>query len=321
MLLDICIPTYKRPAGALRAAYSALDEITQLDAEGVQILVYEDCGNSGDYHDLYVALADNPLVVLRQQPQNMGMSGNIYTMLQASSADYCVILTDDDWLIPGALGHITRAIHEIEPDIIYGPRYSYTEDGKLYTIATNTFTTDHVTRGKPLACGNLCSNFFILSGLVVKRSSINFEVWASHIDNAFFPIIFGCSALQEGIVLFLKEPLVHHTVLNVCHWEAWGATYQERHLRLAQDFFQAFSVVASTYRNPVDKMLYHIGTLMARCEHFVIGLYGCCRGRNRGSVTYFVRYGRLFLGHSANWVSLVMVPFFLGKKLLRRFAG
>lgn len=248
--LEILIPMYKRPKLALRAAQSVVDQLSSFECPIRVTVTIQDDATPDLSDDQSARLFDGlgPAVVIRRNSVNLGMSANIYSMVQGSSADYCTILTDDDYLQPGALNELTSFIASLSlpgavaPSAFFTPRYSYLENGSLHCVACRSFLSDQTITAGPESSLLHCHAGFILTGLFFRPALIDFQLWERHGDNAFFPVIYFARLLSCGPVMFLDRNWFHHTVMNECHWERWGATEYLRQARLFTDFLLADEV-------------------------------------------------------------------------------
>lgn len=270
-LLEVCIPVYKRTQGSLRAAESVLTEIERSSLwDRACVRLVDDHSENGTYEELEDRFKDRRGVTVQARPSNLGMSRNIKTMLEESTADYSLILTDDDWLEEGAIRKVISAIDGLYsggsvPSLIFPPRHSYLEDGTLYCVDCDPYPTTRPLRPSVVTAARHCANGFILSGLVLRNEHIDFRAWDLHVENAYFPVIVTAGVLCRHTCLFLKERIVHHTVLNVCHWEAWGSTQLEQSIRLHLDFLSAVDASSSYYeKDPVRRSAFTLLSLSVR---------------------------------------------------------
>lgn len=316
-LLEVCIPTYKRPLGAVNAALSVINQINKYNLDDkVFVRISEDFGGVGDYIEIVKLLDGYKNILISSNDKNLGMSRNIYNMIEACNADYCMILTDDDYISDDVLLFICNTLIQASPSIVYGPRYSYCEDGRLYTIATNTYKNTKFINNNEFNVGKHASCFFILSGLILKRSSVAFKEWKRDIDNSFFPIIFGALTFKLGQCLFLKNSLVHHTVMNKCHWESWGATSSEQQLRLANDYFDALDIIKNSYLKSIQRYCYTIGTIESRALHFLVTVNSSIRDLNIDKVRFIINYIKIFFKKFENIISISMIPYIILNRLI-----
>ena len=182
--------------------------------------------------------------------KNLGMSANIKCMLEEAllESTFQLIITDDDYLQPDTLDSIVKYLAGqliANPDVplIWTPRYSYTEDGKLYCVVCKPFKEDTLIPPSIRNAGRYMYNGFVLSGLIVKAVDIDFSLWNEHLENAYFPVIFSGDLISRKPSMFWNMNIAHHSVLNECHWERWGQSDAEITLRLFIDFVNAFVVI------------------------------------------------------------------------------
>lgn len=266
-LLTICIPTYKRPTTLLRCINSAAEQIKRFGLEEkVEIYVANDASpdNTADVLDEFRSMK-----CLRRvdRGSNLGMSANIKCMLEETmmQSTYQLIITDDDYLQPGVLKSTiefltTQFVANPNVSLIWTPRYSYTEDGEFHGVVCNPFSEDMLIPPSLINAGRYMNNGFVLSGLIVNAGSIDFTLWNEHLENAYFPVIFSGNLISKKPSLYWNINLVHHTVLNKCHWERWGKSDAEITLRLFIDFVNTFVVIGKRIESSLQTPLFYAST-------------------------------------------------------------
>jgi glycosyltransferase involved in cell wall biosynthesis len=258
-LLTICIPTYKRP-DTLRHCIDSV--VAQIDkyvlSDRVDIYVTNDASpdDTASVLHAYESLSYFKGVT---REHNLGMNLNIKSMLAeaANKSDYQLIITDDDFLQPDTLGGIVKFLRGQQGDsnrklAIWTPRYSYTEDGELLYIDCSPFDNSTLVRPSAINAGRYMVNGFVLSALIVCAERIDFEFWDEYKENAYFPMIFiGDLLLREG-AYYWHMNIVHHTVLNKCHWESWGKSDLLIEIKKFSDYVNSYGVVATKIKNRID---------------------------------------------------------------------
>lgn len=264
-LLTICIPTYKRPITLRRCINSVADQIQRFGLEKqVHIFVANDASpdNTAQILDEFKPLGYFSHV---NREMNLGMSANIKSMLEEAlwQSSFQLILTDDDYLQPDTLEAIVKFLAAqivANPDVplIWTPRYSYTEDGKLHCVVCNPFKGDTLIPPSIRNAGCYMFNGFVLSGLIVKAKDIDFLLWSEHLENAYFPVIFSGDLISRKPSLYWDMNIVHHSVLNECHWERWGQSEAEITLRLFIDFINAYVVIGRKIKSTFQAIPFYM---------------------------------------------------------------
>lgn len=267
-LLSICIPTYKRSSTLIRCIDSAVEQVEKYHlSETVGIYVANDA-SPDDSAELLRRFDTLSYVKTVTRPQNLGMSMNIKLMLQevSSASSFQLIVTDDDYLESDMLCDIVSFLslqqQELKPvPAIWTPRYSYTEDGELYCIVCDRLKSSSAICPSPINVGRYMENGFVLSGLILNAAHIDFEFWNEYAENAFFPVILLGDVLRTHGAFYWKQSIVHHTVLNECHWERWGKNDIAIELRLLTDFVNAYEIMAVRIGDFVPRLLYYGASL------------------------------------------------------------
>lgn len=249
-LLEFLIPTYKRFDGAMEAATSVASQIKSNSLEDtVSIRIVDDASSNFSELKMYESLSEwIDCISIEVNPLNKGMSLNIYDMVSTSNCQFCTVLTDDDWLFPGALTEIISYLRQIAGSShvggIFTPRFSYLEDGSLHCVACRPFFGDKLIVPGPVNSLRYCHNGFILTGFIFRSHLMAKDDWKANIENGYFPIINFSKILSSYAIQFVDRNWFHHTVLNVCHWETWGEGDIAQSRRLYIDYMNAIAFIA-----------------------------------------------------------------------------
>jgi glycosyltransferase involved in cell wall biosynthesis len=269
-LLEFLIPTYKRPDSVVDAAVSIAQQILQEHLEDAVAIRIVDDGSPGfSKNAISNALLEySSCIVIEVNKYNKGMSRNIYDMVKSSRSKFCTVLTDDDLLFPGALSRIVSHLTKLADDLriggLFTPRYSYQESGELYCVVCNPFKRDTLLDPGPVASIKYCHNGFILTGFIFRPQFMASDDWILNIDNSFFPVINFAAILSFSSILYVNENWFRHIVLNVCHWEDWGASSTQQRHRLYLDYMDAIGFISNRSWQDANSLSSRLG--VARYE-------------------------------------------------------
>jgi glycosyltransferase involved in cell wall biosynthesis len=249
--LSILIPVFQREESAIRAVSSIVNQASeQLELGSLLIHVRDDASPSIDSQRLIRTLESiHKSILVDVNPINLGMSANIRSMVLDCKATFCTILTDDDWFEADAISFLLEYIRGIKSDSrslitsFFCPRYSYSESGVHVSTSCRISDSDLIVASNPVNTMRFADKGYILTGLFFRPDVVDHDFWAKHEDNAFFPVLYFASLLCRGNCAYVDRALVHHTVGNVCHWEAWGSTQRAQQQRLCKDFLDAIFLV------------------------------------------------------------------------------
>jgi glycosyltransferase involved in cell wall biosynthesis len=215
--------------------------------------------------------------VMREQ--NLGMNVNIKTMLieVAKKSDYQLIITDDDYLQPDILGELDQFLRRQQNDnnrtpAIWTPRFSYLGNGALHCVVCNTFNDSSFVKPSIVNSGRYMINGYVLSGLIIRAEFIDFGFWEEYKENAFFPMIFFSDLLIRRGAYYWNNNIVHHTVLNKCHWERCGENDVVIALRLFTDYVNAYGIMAKRLNQIRKAVLFYYASFSSirnRVDHYL----------------------------------------------------
>lgn len=119
IILTVAIPTYNR-LGDLQACLKSVESSCALVENIVEICVSDNCSPDGtlEYLKSYVSTVPNVVFRWKTNPENIGGTRNIRSMLDFCSGQYIYWLTDDDLLLPNAVGVVIAEIRRSAPSYI-----------------------------------------------------------------------------------------------------------------------------------------------------------------------------------------------------------
>jgi len=251
-LISILIPTYNRSNILPDAVNSITKQIESFNlSSSVDIIICNDC-SPDDTSDYLLTLKEQYIISINR-PHNLGMSDNIRTALKDNcKSEWVLILTDDDTMEANMLPSILekcRELSTLDVAICLTPRYSYLENGKLHCISCQSFNQDTLIKPEPISVGQVMSDGFILSGILLRPEKIDYSMWIENIDNSMFPVIFTGATLQNQHGYYWATKIINHTVLNECFWARWGKNQVDREYRLLCDCIETYSILSRLYRN------------------------------------------------------------------------
>jgi glycosyltransferase involved in cell wall biosynthesis len=108
-LVTIAIPTFNRPAYLEEAVASALAQTYP----HIEVIV-GDNGSGEATNGWAPEIANDPRLVYRRNPRNLGMSGNFNALADAARGEFFTAIGDDDRLLPD---FVARLMEEMKPDV------------------------------------------------------------------------------------------------------------------------------------------------------------------------------------------------------------
>jgi len=238
-LLSVVIPTYRRAADVDRAIRSVLVE-------------------PGDYFEVVVgddaSPDETPAVVERhaqdgrvrsyRNPANLGLRKNCRKAVQSALGQYVFLLTDDDYLMPGALAKVAAALRA-HPGVGYVLSDLPTVDSRTGRVVDLHRTYAATGRIEPSLTNlpRLVRSAWVLSRQVLRREWIDWKTWDLFQDNIFFPMIVAGRLLLEHPCCYIADRLVMHTWFNRIYWSSFGRDEIDIEFNLARDAARCMAAI------------------------------------------------------------------------------
>jgi glycosyltransferase involved in cell wall biosynthesis len=117
--LTVAIPTYNRLYD-LKACLKSVEASCALVEDIVEICVGDNCSTDGtlEFLESYVSPAPNVTFRWKRNPENIGGTRNIRSMLDFCRGQYIYWVTDDDLILPNALATVIDVIRKSAPSYI-----------------------------------------------------------------------------------------------------------------------------------------------------------------------------------------------------------
>jgi glycosyltransferase involved in cell wall biosynthesis len=238
-LISVIIATYKRADDLDRAIQSVRDE----PGDYFEIVIGDD--GSPDHTPQIVAKhAGDRRVRAYRNEVNLGMQENYLKIAREAQGRYLFILTDDDYLLPGALAKVKRVIDEhLEVAYILSDLPSLDERTGRVTDVHRTYPIDTLAPAGLASVEHMTPSAWVLSRQVLKREAIDWRTWETYRKNIFFPIIFAGRLILRAPAFYLADRLVMHTFFNQVHWHKFGRNELDIEFNLAADRFACMRAI------------------------------------------------------------------------------
>lgn len=241
ILLSIVVPTFSRPKELERCLATIgtnLKNLPERQRLSLEVIVGDNCSPIPVDQIVRDAKLECHLICVRRF-ENIGMFANIMDLTARAAGKFVMWLTDDDWLLPGALAYLIATLESLPVDSDVGFLWGMlptvdVRTGAIFTIASRSFDkTTYVPSGRLSAALHGWVGWG-LTRQIYRKSAIDFEGVAK-IDNAYFCLFLAARALANNGGLYLELPYVMHSYYNVEFWGEWGSDDLFRYLRIFCD--------------------------------------------------------------------------------------
>ena len=238
-MVSICIPSRNRRNLVLRAVESSLKQTYA----NVQVIVSDNA--SGDGTADAVSVIDDPRLHLLRQRDNIGLVGNLNSVLHAAEGEFFILLSDDDVLEPDAIERLHTPFLKgaggkpaSEIGLAWCPCAVINAAGEpMYSTAAGPQWESSVDFMHGLYTGTRGPR---LSSVLVRTA----DAWAAgSYDEPRLGALcdtenWGTVALRYPGVACIRSPLVKYTVhaasqtseAQCADWQNWGRTMLADHV-------------------------------------------------------------------------------------------
>lgn len=212
IFLSIIIPTYNRCERLKRSVQSALSS----DSNEIEVLVSDNA--STDATPETISRFHDPRLRHWRNPENIGPERNFYTLLKEARGKWVLVLTDDDFILPGKLNYL---IAELRTHPNVGMVLSDLEQcdeagGKFYDYSVCPVVG--VLEPRLPSIRYFFQGAHVLSRIVFRRELMDLEGMRRH-DGSMYPQMYlAGDILKHHPALYLAEPIICHTVGNPTFW-------------------------------------------------------------------------------------------------------
>jgi glycosyltransferase involved in cell wall biosynthesis len=198
-LLDVLIPTYGRPKNAKKAIDSCLDS----NDDRCQVI----CNSNGYEHALECYRASNKNIIYSNFDENQGPTINFSYLLNKTTAKYCMLLSDEDYLDASLLKNFLDYLEGLDSSVSVISCSVFSEESNSYFYSPKIYSDNGMADINEALM--LLSIPSYMSGYVFttsKLKSINLkEIMNPSIANAYPHINITHELLHKGRLSVYKE--------------------------------------------------------------------------------------------------------------------
>ena len=195
IFLEIAVLSYNRTIELERT----LTSLIGIDRDDVRVCVYEDCSpNQKLIENICNKYVDKLSISLEFKPAllNLGYDKNLIRAL-SSSADYVLLLSDDDYIVPEFIDEAVKFLQESQPDIAISP----------FTKRCNQYRSGSHYLGKYTI--DVLYDSVLFSGLTFKTDAINLtndEI--SFLSKSIYSQVYLVGKYWNNVCGYFKSPLI-----------------------------------------------------------------------------------------------------------------
>ncbi len=324
-LISVIIATYNRAASLRRAIQSVMEQ----PGDYFEVVIGNDASPDNTDEVVQPYLSDSR-VRYYANPSNLGMQENYLKIFGEAHGDYIFILTDDDWLLDGALAAVAEVI-KLYPQVGYILSDLPTVDARTGAIigVDRAYSADRLLEPTLKTLAGLAGLAWVLSRQVLKRELIDWETWRQYRQSIFFPIIFSGRVMLKAPSYYLARQLVMHTWFNEVFWHKFGKDEIDIGFNLSVDHHRAMRAILhdrqteSEARAIIER--WELNTLKLYLESEQNGFYDLVRAYGVRHALEKLRCAFTITRRGAMTVALVIVllpvlrAWIMAKSLARRY--
>ena len=211
--LSVLIPTYNRARSLERCIRSVLGSTIS----SMEVIV-SDNASPDETPAIISSFRDARLRAWRNET-NIGVEKNILKILEAARGKWIFYLTDDDYLLPGALEKLTIVLRaNDDAGVLLNPLRQTKEDGTKMSDYRFSERSGRFEPGMD-ALSHLIPGTHIVSRMTMRREWLDLEGVKRQTGSLYPQTYMAGAILKEHAGYYLDDFLVCHTVGNKTFWD------------------------------------------------------------------------------------------------------
>jgi glycosyltransferase involved in cell wall biosynthesis len=310
-LVSVCVPVYNYG----RFLSTCIESVLAQTISDWELIICDDC-STDDTAKIAQAFANaDPRIRYIENPQRLGMNGNIKRVADQGRGAYLKMLCADDWLAPGCLEILTRLLDDNPTAVLATSAETLADElgkplriqflfGEQFSILEGETMLDRMAKGEGFG-GN--------SSFLIRRTA--YETVGGYDDNLMYAADYDLAARLCRIGSYL------HVDLPLFYGRTQSQSSSSLDTKKLFDVMDAFEIPGKIFRprrfgNKEWRRYQRLtGSLTARyLVNFVLQLLRGEHAYARGLGKLLIERGNFFLG----------VPFLLGHiptRIYKKFTG
>ena len=204
-LLSVCVPTYNRALLLTQSLRAILSQIGPAEAALVEVVVLDNASPDDTPDVVGQARRDFPDAPLRyiRRPKNIGCDANFCDAPNQARGEFVYLLSDDDILLPGAIGKLLQLIQEhSELDAFALNVRQFRDDPGEEGPQPFTLERDTVFPGRDEALLLLKTHIVFISSIAFRREAVQGRDYTAHYATNLAQSYMFLDALAPGRGLY-----------------------------------------------------------------------------------------------------------------------
>lgn len=216
MQLSICLPTFNRSEMLQKTLGTLVRQISLIEVGNVEIIVGDNCSSDGTEEVGRRYSDECSYVKYMRHDSNIGPERNYLTVIQHAVGDFIWLLSDDDYILDGAINKLLQVISRQQDISFIFMNYVLWSDplqallGPSRCIATNDCVAASADEFYLLV---RCANSFIGS-CVYRRTKWIDAAPALHAGNHWAQLYIANAIVQRGKSFIIADPLLKMRCLS-----------------------------------------------------------------------------------------------------------
>jgi len=227
--LSVLVPTYHR-AEYLRRCIASVLTSKCVDME----LVVSNNASPDHTAEVMASFADRRMRC-HHQPANVGMMENMLWLIEHNCGQYQLWLSDDDWLVPGAIEHTVTLLDRVPGvGVILSPYHVWFEHKRLVEDQV-CFPEARLWAPGPIALTQIWQQTHIWSRTTIRSDLIDLNGWRRHADSLYSNMYVCGVAMKRAATYYTDRFLVNHTWGNPIYWGTDDTCLLPERIRMVKD--------------------------------------------------------------------------------------
>lgn len=221
MLLSICVPTYNRKEKLLETLSFLCEELVEIQGIEFELVVGDNCSSDGTYDSVVSFIKDYPFAHIYKNVENLGLVGNLISLVKVAKGKYVWYVGDDDIYYRGIVKTVLTRLVSDTPSLLFINHKAYIKGKENTSGFSSAVTLNKPSKYKDGHKGivdiwkETKTSLMFISSVVYEKEYLKQAIEREKKYNLASPLYYSFYVGSKGSVSIIKDIFIENV---------WGNT-------------------------------------------------------------------------------------------------